>query len=91
MAHLKFPAVLTVGASLALAPALQAAETQNSKNPSMMDHGTMKDGRMQGGDMMGQMSRMMEACNNMMQAMNDHQGSEGSNQPRANPPASPGK
>ena len=68
-----------VVAALAVGPAVYAyAETPNkNESGSMMQDG--QGGMMgQGGtmNMMQQMSQMMETCNNMMQAMSQHHGTE---------------
>lgn len=58
-------------ASLAVAPALYAHDSDNSGYP-MMGSGMMGQGGMT--NMMGQMSNMTERCNTMMQSMS-HNGS----------------
>jgi hypothetical protein len=66
----KLPLTL-LAASLALPTALLAQEAPRPaapQPPSMMDHGAMP-----GGDMTGQMSKMMENCNRMMESMNERQ------------------
>lgn len=77
-------------AGIAVAPALYAHESQGSQDsamgPGMMGQGGMMDG----GNMMGQMSTMMESCNKMMQEMMGGHGADHPNdQWRNNKPAQP--
>lgn len=58
-----------LAASFVLPTALLAQETPRPaapQPPSIMDHGATP-----GGDMMGQMSKMMENCNRMMENTNE--------------------
>lgn len=70
-------ATLAIGAALALAPALHAQETPKAVNPpATTDHGMM-GGDMKGMmNMMGEMNKMMENCNRMMQTKDDRQNKE---------------
>ena len=86
-------AILALGASLALAPALYAQDsspgTAAPKTPGMTDHTGMMGGGMMGGDM-ASMMKMMENCNRMMQSMNKQSPQDPSTSPNT-PPATPGQ
>jgi hypothetical protein len=81
--HLKALLVAaTLGAGLAAAPAIYAHDSSDS------DGSTMGRGMMDKDGMMGQMSSMMETCNEMMQAMmdNEHGGQQPNEQWRERSP-----
>ena len=87
--NLAIASALFVG--LATVSALDARESQRSQG-SMMGPGMMgQGGMMDMMKMMGQMNKMMAACNEMMQGAKDHHGSDGHDQKRGKSPMTPEK
>lgn len=83
-----FAAIATIIAGLAIAPALFAQDSGNrGEHTPMMENGMMDRDVMMG--MMGQMSRMMESCNTMMQSMMDDRGSGAPNDRGTDTPRKP--
>jgi hypothetical protein len=81
-------AVLTLGAGLAIAPALYAQDTRSGSAGPNPQGGMMGGQGMMGGGM-SDMMKMMENCNRMMQSMNN-QSPQTPSTP-GTPPATPGQ
>ncbi len=75
--HLKTTFAIAALASGLLATATVMAHESGSRKSGMMGQGMMDQGQMMGSgmmNMMGQMSQMMETCNEMMQSRMDGHG-----------------
>ena len=88
LAPLPVATALVVGA--AIVPGLYAQETQ-SPSRSMMGHGMMGGRGMMGGMNKGQMSQMMDHCNQMMSRMGSHGSGRPNEQWRQQTPKTPEK